>query len=87
MNELQIFNFNNQDVRIIDRDGGPWWVAKDICAILNVSDAMSRLDGDEKLYRSDLLSLGQRGGYVINGPGLYSIILRSEFYESQICGR
>jgi prophage antirepressor-like protein len=30
MNELQVFKFENRDVRITDRDGNPWFVAKDV---------------------------------------------------------
>lgn len=47
MNELQIFN-NNEfgKVRVINKKGQPWFVAKDICNILEISnlrDAINRL--------------------------------------------
>ena len=51
-NALQVLDFNEQTVRIIMRDGEPWWVAKDVCDILGLSNAretVSVLDDDEKM--------------------------------------
>lgn len=52
MNEVTVFSFQNQhEIRTVVRDGEPWFVAKDICDILdivNLSDALSTLDNDEK---------------------------------------
>ena len=51
MNEIQIFNFQNNDVRVININNEPWFVAKDVCALLdlsNVGQALSSLDEDEK---------------------------------------
>ena len=64
-NDLAVFGFEGMDVRVLDQNGDPWFVLKDVCTILglaNVADTAIRLDDDEKLYRSDLSSLGQRGG-------------------------
>ena len=44
------FTFDESLVRTIVKDGGPWFVAKDVCEILgldNPSMAVSRLDEDE----------------------------------------
>lgn len=48
MNELtQVFNYNNNQVRTTIIDGDPWFVAKDVCDILNLdSTASRRLDED-----------------------------------------
>ena len=49
---LQVFDFEERAVRIIMRDGEPWWVAKDICEILeltNPTEALKSLDDDEKM--------------------------------------
>jgi anti-repressor protein len=46
MNNLQVFNFQERDIRTVVRNGEPWFVAKDVCDILeisNVTDAMIRL--------------------------------------------
>lgn len=47
---LQVFNFEEHGVRVIIRDNEPWFVAKDICDILeleNVTKALYGLDEDE----------------------------------------
>ncbi len=50
--DVTVFNFQDvHEVRIIIRDGEPWFIARDVCDILeiiNVSDALSALDSDEK---------------------------------------
>lgn len=50
--EIQTFNFNNAPLRTLtDENGDPWFVAKDVCDMLglnNVSQALTRLDNDEK---------------------------------------
>lgn len=83
MNELQVFNnamFG--DVRIILQNNEPWFVAKDVTNILgyqNSSKAISdHVDTDDKLNNETLSSLGQRGGWLINESGLYSLILSSK---------
>ena len=37
MNELKIFNYNNTEVRTVDRDGEPWFVLRDVCQVLDIS--------------------------------------------------
>lgn len=50
--DVTVFNFQDaHEVRTIIRDGEPWFIARDVCDILeivNVSDALSALDSDEK---------------------------------------
>lgn len=50
--EIRTFNFNDMSVRTLtDEHGEPWFVAKDVCDILEISnnrDAISQLDSDEK---------------------------------------
>lgn len=81
MNELQIFSYNGSQVRTIEKDGQAWWVLKDVCDVLELSDTRrtaERLDDDE-LTRLKLHSGGQsREMYVINESGLYNVILRSD---------
>ena len=51
MSNLQLFEFNSQSVRIISVNGDPWFVAKDVCEILeigNVSKACNPLKDREK---------------------------------------
>ena len=65
---------------MLDEAGEPWFVAGDVCAVLEHSDtgkAVSRLDDDEKLTRTMFVSGQNREVYVINESGLYSLILTS----------
>lgn len=85
---LQRFSFNGSEIReITDEAGNPWFVAKDICSILDLEprDSIRYLDDDEK---SNVPSkhIGQNGGrnpLIINESGLYSLILRSRKPEAK----
>lgn len=73
------FNFNNTDVRVIERDGEPWFVAADVCAILeikNTSDAIKRLDADEVTL--DQIEGSHRATNLVNESGLFALVLRSD---------
>ena len=87
-NELQIFK-NEQfgEVRVVEQNGEPWFVGKDVAEILgyqNASKALSdHVDEDDKLNNESLSSLGQRGGWLINESGLYSLILSSKLPQAK----
>jgi anti-repressor protein len=70
------------EVRIFDKNGEPWFVGRDVCNILGYANASKAItdhvDNEEKLYNESLSSLGQRGGWLINESGLYSLILSSK---------
>ncbi|MEV2520532.1 BRO family protein, partial [Paenibacillus larvae] len=86
MNQLQVFNFTGKEVRVIMKDGHPWWVAKDVCSVLDHSDvsmAVKRLDEDEKLTQTLFVSGQNRNVWFVNEPGLYSLILTSRKPESK----
>ncbi len=80
------FSFDALEVRIIPRDGNPWFVLADVCRVLEVgnpSDAARRLDDDEKgVDTIDTLG-GRQDGTVINESGLYSLILTSRKPEAK----
>jgi len=86
MNELQVFNYNGNEVRTIQKDGEPWWVLKDVCSVLDLSDTnktAERLDVDE-LTRIKFVTGGQnREMLCINESGLYNVILRSDKPEAK----
>lgn len=87
MNELQVFNYNGNEVRTIQKDGEPWWVLKDVCEVLDISQAVrvaERLDEDEVSQTHITDSLGrQQSTYIINESGLYNVILRSDKPEAK----
>ena len=87
MNELSIFNYGQNEVRTVQVDGEPWFVAKDVCDVLgisNVSDTLSKvLDDDEKGVDSIYTPGGNQQVSIVNEPGLYSLILRSRKPEAK----
>jgi prophage antirepressor-like protein len=80
MNELQLFNFEEKEIKTIQINNEIYFVGKDICNILELADvskAISRLDEDEKLIRTLFLSGQNREVLFINESGLYSLVLTS----------
>lgn len=81
MENLMVFN-NDEfgEIRVVKNDGTEWFVAKDICNILelgNTSQALSRLDDDEKdIILNDTLG-GEQKTLVITESGLYGLTLSS----------
>ena len=49
MSHIIPFNFNNHDVRVIERDGEPWFFAQDVAQVLGYSatGAMNKLIAEE----------------------------------------
>lgn len=83
MGELMIFNSPEfGQIRSVEIDGEPWLVGKDVAVALgyqNSSKALAdHVDDEDKLNNETLSSLGQRGGWLINESGLYSLILSSK---------
>lgn len=85
--EIQTFNFNDATLRTLtDMAGDPWFVAKDVCDVLglnNVSQALTRLDDDEK--NSIILNDGTPGTptkAIVSESGLYSLIIASRKPEA-----
>lgn len=74
------FNFEENAVRVTDRNGNPWFVATDVCRVLdlkNVSQAVMNLDDDEKgIWISDTLG-GQQEVLIVSESGMYALIFRS----------
>jgi len=80
MNNLQIFkNEEFGEVRTVMIEDFPWFALKDVCDILDLSNAsvvLQRLEVDEVTK----LDLGSRSGETnfINESGLYTVIIRSD---------
>lgn len=75
------FTAHTVDVRSLKIDGEPWFVAKDVCDALginNVSSACEKLDkADVRITLVDTEN-GRRDMTIINEPGLYWLIVRSD---------
>lgn len=81
MNNLTVWNYSNSEVRTVMIDNEPWWVLKDVCAVLEMTTKhlTDRLEEDEVKLIPLTDSLGrQQNTTVINESGLYSVILRSD---------
>lgn len=81
-NSIQVFNNSKLGkVRVSIINGAPWFVLKDVCNILGVSNSRmvaDRLDDDEKgVSQIDTLG-GKQKVLVINESGLYHVVLRSD---------
>ncbi|KUF22000.1 phage antirepressor [Bacillus sp. G1(2015b)] len=82
----QIFNYEDQQVRTVVKNEEVWFVAKDVCDVLEIKnnrDAISRLDVDEKgVVSTDTLG-GSQELTAVNEPGLYTLILGSRKPEAR----
>ncbi|MDR1252809.1 MAG: hypothetical protein LBK62_11700 [Treponema sp.] len=107
MNELQVrdgvskrhpisqvipFNFENHAVRTVVIDQVPWWVGKDVCEVLEISNYRQALETtrtdkngmtyinfpetEKSVYSIDTLG-GKQKTLLVNEPGLYRLIFQS----------
>ena len=86
MSSLTVFQFDGNSVRVINRGGMPWFVAKDLCLVLdirNVSDALSRLDDDEKGIASTDTLGGKQDMTIVSESGMYALVLSSRKPEAK----
>ncbi|EGL20096.1 MULTISPECIES: phage antirepressor KilAC domain-containing protein [unclassified Paenibacillus] len=84
--EIRIFEYFGKTVRTIIIENETWWVAKDICNILEHSDtnmAVKRLDKHEKGTNSIWTPGGKQELLTINESGLYSLIFNSRKTEAK----
>lgn len=88
-NEIQQFDFRGASLRTLtDKAGEPWFVAKDVCDILELTNpavALQSLDDDEKtnLSNSYVWSESGRRPLIISEPGLYRLVMRSRKPEAK----
>ena len=50
MNEIKVFNYKENEVRTVEKDGEVWWMSKDICEVfgeINYRRSIQSLDEDE----------------------------------------
>lgn len=94
MNNLQIFtNSEFGKIRTLSIKGEPWLVGKDVAEILSYErgtkaivdrvDEEGRIMIDSKTQSQFGIELGQRGGWLINESGLYSLILSSKLPKAK----
>ncbi len=86
MKELQVFSYNEKQVRTVQMSGETMFVLKDVCDVLGISkyrDVVERLEEDERaLVKVDTLG-GVQSMVAVNESGLYNVILRSDKPEAK----
>lgn len=92
MNEIQTFTSDQfGTVRALrGEDGEPMFVAKDVCAALEVKnsrDALARLDDDEKGVVLTDTPGGEQQMQAVNEAGLYVLVLSSRKPEAHVFKR
>lgn len=86
MNDLQIFIYGGEQLRTVQRPDGLWWVLRDVCQVLGLTTparVAERLDEDEKGVSLIHTPGGDQKITIINEPGLYAVILRSDKPEAK----
>lgn len=85
MNGIKLWNYENHEIRTIEKDGEPWFVAKDVATVLgykNTKDAVTRhVDSEDTVLNGVVIPdpIGRDQVYrIINESGLYSLILSSK---------
>ena len=82
MNNLEVFNFENKEVRSLLIDNEPWFVGKDVAEILeyrNGSRDINRHVDEEDRTKTMIFDGNQnKETIIINESGLYSLILSSK---------
>ena len=80
--QLSTYNFESHTIRTLAINNDPWFIAKDVCDTLkisNVSDALLKLDDDEKAtigLTDSQAGNGAQSISIINESGMYTLILR-----------
>lgn len=87
MNDLQIFK-NNEfgEIRTVTKNNEPWFIATDVCSALdisNTSQALTRLDDDEKNTIILNEGIGNPNKSIVSEYGLYNLILASRKKEAK----
>lgn len=85
---LQVFynKESNVNIRMKEINNQPWFIAKDVCTALELSDVsmtVKRLEEDEKLIQTVLVSGQGREMWFINESGIYNLIFQSRKPEAR----
>lgn len=86
MNAIQNFAFEEHLVRIVDREGAPWFVGKDVCGVLGIRDhhqALETLDDDERGGCTVPTPSGDQNAIIVSEPGVYRLVFRSRKPEAE----
>jgi prophage antirepressor-like protein len=80
---IKQFSFFGNEVRVVDRDGNPWFVLADIAKVLGIANTRDLAKRVRENQRSRF-NLGRQGeAIIINESGLYRMLLRSDKAEAE----
>lgn len=87
MNELQLFNFEENEVRTLLINGEPYLVGSDVAKILGYSNPnkaiRDHVDEEDKLTERFVLSGQNREAIVINESGVYALVFSSKLPDAK----
>lgn len=94
MGQVQLFNFKGADVRLVEIEGQPWFVAADVRRALdyslmkngqpNVTAVTKHLDDNERSF-NQVKTLGSTSRVrIISESGLYKLVMRSDKKEAKV---
>lgn len=88
MNEVQLFNFENHEVRSLLLNNEPWFVGKAVAEVLGYAKPLNAIaqhvDKDDSLKQGLTDSLGrQQKTIFVNESGLYALIFGSKLESAQ----
>ena len=77
MSNVIPFDFESNAIRAMEQDGQYWFIAKDVCNVLEIKNTSQALDSLEQDERS-MFNIGRQGkANTVNESGLYALILKS----------
>lgn len=80
--EYTLFRFGDREIRVLDKEGEPWFVAKDVCDALGIAnnrDALNKLDDEEKVtvgLTDAQAGSGMQSISLVSESGMYTLVLR-----------
>lgn len=93
-NILLFFIFQGHNIRVVIHDGEPWFVARDVCEVLEIGNASLAINGNPSRHETGLdedekgiFPVNTLGGpqatLCVNEPGIYRLIARSHKPEAK----
>jgi prophage antirepressor-like protein len=86
MNNLSIFEYQSHQMRVVMIDDQPWFVAKDVCECLdisNVSQALENFPTEDVRISTGYMNNLSREMLCVNEPGVYRLIFTSRKPEAE----
>ena len=87
MNEMKIFNFEDNEVRTQTINGEPWFVGKDVADILGYSNPAKAIrdhvDDEDKGQNDTFTPGGMQIMTIVNESGLYSLVFKSQLRSAK----